>query len=999
MSAGTGSGTGVGTAGSSVPLGTVLEVRFLSGQRAGEHQMFFDAVKVRIGRNPVSNDVVLPDPGVSRQHAELRREGAGYVLADLGSTAGTLMLPAGERVAHLPIAMSGAGGSVEVSLGQIGTAPRLRIGIGVGVPFGRYLLTGRLGGGGMAEVFLARQTGLGGLFRPVALKLIQPEMFDLVDATAMFLDEARIAAEIGHHNVVKIFDVGEHDGVLYLAMEYLRGVTLSNLAAQFHQRGERLPPDLVAALLSQACSGLHAAHQLRDASGRLLNVVHRDVSPSNLMLLPEGLVKVIDFGVARADQRLVRKEEGLQGKPAYMSPEQIQSQPLDCRSDVFALGVVLYELCAGQPLFWREDMVATFYAVVRGEVPPLRSVCPTASPLLEAVVAKALAKQPNDRFQSAADLGAELDHVVLEAGGRFSSIAAVARYLRESGLNLVGAPPALLTQVPKALYGKAARSKPPVGPSSAEAPQAEPARPAQLAPLTREPQRLLHGNGLILDGRYRLVRALTTGGQLGRALPKLWYLAELLRDGEEEARARSLGMFQSLGPPTSVQKVAVALCGRGEHLGPLGSPTELALLHGRLREWAASRRADRVPPSLLPVLHWGVVPPRPGDDPDGGGAAYVVMPYVPSRLSTLGPLGTADALRIVRELLRALAELGSGQAGGRFVHGALDTDRIAVLPPVSDEAGPRVVFLDFDLELVLGLPVPRPTQGPESQPHLAPERFGPRPEPTPQSDLFAVGAIAYQLLGGDLSAAARTLQGRREAPPLRLDHGLPGPIVSLVSALMSPDPAARPDPVQALRDFDAALAPPSSQSPSSTPFPPTARHSQLVRVELPLAGSGADGRELLVDAAHRVLLTGLSVPLSQRPAVQPLRLGGPADLLPASLTLLTHGEALQLTLDAPGRGRDRPGLYLDAYDPNTRCEQISLLPNASAAGFDVGHRRTTVRRVLYSSTVSTGAPARLAVPVPDLGIEVSAASPLRRLVVLYTLGEGGSAYALAIGLV
>src|SRR5690349_13715535 len=133
MSPGTGStssSSGSGTPG----LGTVLEVRFLSGQRAGEHQMFFDAQRVRIGRNPVSNDVVLPDPGVSRQHAELRREGAGYVLADLGGTAGVLLLPAGGRIGNLPLAMSGGGGTVEVSLGHLGSAPRLRIGIGVGVP-------------------------------------------------------------------------------------------------------------------------------------------------------------------------------------------------------------------------------------------------------------------------------------------------------------------------------------------------------------------------------------------------------------------------------------------------------------------------------------------------------------------------------------------------------------------------------------------------------------------------------------------------------------------------------------------------------------------------------------------------------------------------------------------------------------------------------------------------------------------------------------------------
>ncbi len=435
-----------------LPRSNVVEVRVLSGARSGEQFWFFDAERVRIGRNP-TNDVVLPDGGVSRFHAELRAavDKGGYELCDLGSMAGTFFVNSGlaQRVSTENPPLLPTPGAYELSFGRGG--PRCRIGLGLSVPFGRYRLIGRLGGGGMAEVYLARQTGLGGFNRPVALKLIQPEMFDLIDATSMFLDEARIAAEINHHNVVKIYDVGEHDGVLFLAMEYLRGVTLSHMSAQLHQRNERMPPDLIAALLSQACSGLHAAHSLRDPSGRLLNVVHRDVSPSNLMCTPEGLIKVIDFGVARADTRLVRKEEGLQGKPAYMSPEQIQGQPLDGRSDVFAIGVVLYELCSDQPLFQRDDTVATFYAVVRGEVPPLRSVCPQASELLEMVVHKALAKDPNQRFQSAADLAAELDQVVLDAGGRFANISSIARFLTEWGINLNGVPPVLLSQVPKPL--------------------------------------------------------------------------------------------------------------------------------------------------------------------------------------------------------------------------------------------------------------------------------------------------------------------------------------------------------------------------------------------------------------------------------------------------------------------------------------------------------------------------------------------------------------------
>jgi serine/threonine protein kinase len=160
-----------------------------------------------------------------------------------------------------------------------------------------------------------------------------------------------------------------------------------------------------------------------------------------------------------------------------MSPEQIQGQPLDGRSDVFAIGVVLYELCSDQQLFQRDDTVATFYAVVRGEVPPLRSVCPQASELLEMIVHKALAKDPNQRFQSAADLAAELDQVVLDAGGRFSNISAIARFLSEWGINLSGAPPVLLSQLPKPLLLR--RDNPsPSRPASATSPEVAPGPPA-----------------------------------------------------------------------------------------------------------------------------------------------------------------------------------------------------------------------------------------------------------------------------------------------------------------------------------------------------------------------------------------------------------------------------------------------------------------------------------------------------------------------------------------
>jgi len=430
-------------------------VRLLSGVRRGEHFWFFDAECIRIGRRP-DNDIVVPEGAVSRLHAELRPAigGGGYELRDLGSLAGTFLHLEGCLVEQ-PTANSPSlllcPGSYEITLGHSG--PRCQIGLGMTVPFGNYRLIGRIGGGGMGEVYIANQTGPRGFGRLVAVKLVLPEMYSLVDAKSMFLNEARIAAASEHHNVVKIYDVGEQEGLLFLAMEYVRGVTFWQLQARFAELGERMPPDLVAALLSQACAGLQAVHSMCDPSGRRLNIVHRDVSPSNLMCTSEGLVKVIDFGVARADGRLNDEDRSLQGKPAYMSPEQIRGLPLDGRSDVFAVGVVLYELCSGQHLFHRDDTVATLNAVVHADVPPLRTVCPEASPFLEAVANQALAKTREDRYQSAAHLADALDRVVQEGGGRFTSIGAIARFLSDKCGRLTGFPPRLLDGVPGTIAG------------------------------------------------------------------------------------------------------------------------------------------------------------------------------------------------------------------------------------------------------------------------------------------------------------------------------------------------------------------------------------------------------------------------------------------------------------------------------------------------------------------------------------------------------------------
>ncbi len=1032
------------------PLGTVTEVHILTGARAGEQLLYFDTERVRIGRNP-ANDVVIPEGGVSRHHAELQAVRDAFALADLGSTAGTFIVggAGAQRVepsAPTPLPCPGA---YEISFGRGG--PRCRISLGLAVPFGRYRLIARLGGGGMAEVYLARQTGLGGFSRSVAIKLIQPEMFDIVDASAMFLDEARIAAEINHHNVVKIYDVGEENGVLFLAMEYLRGTTLSHMAAQLMQRGERMPPDLLASLVSQACAGLHAAHTLRDPAGRPLNVVHRDVSPSNLMVTSEGLVKVIDFGVARADRRLVRKEEGLQGKPAYMSPEQIQGLPLDGRSDVFAVGVVLYELCSGRPLFQRDDMVSTFYAVVRGEIPPLRSVCPQATPLLEMVVHKALAKDPTQRFQSAADLGAELDQVVQEAGGRFANISAIARFVAEWGISLTGSPPALLTHVPKPLLHRPPRggkglsadeslSLPPIGapagdgkeaarrleatlePAQVPGPPARPGQPLRHSavpsnqPLLRQPQRL---EGVILEGRYRIRRWIGHTQESERPYPKLYYLAEVMREEEAERLARGLGILEN-------KDVLVLVCGRGPEVAALASTQR-----ERLREFAAQRSIASVPPHLLPVLHLGELPTL--------GSSYLVMPQLRNTLQAVvdpGPLPPPDeALDLIREMLAGMLEAETTQPG--FLHGNLSlvsfglyipkgqaapsqppsqasptpapippsisppTPTPLSLPlPLTEQpveviaARPRVVLTDFHLESLLGTP-DGPLNERQTLPvgdtlYLSPERVTGGP-PSAAADVYALGAMIYQLLGGDLGKATLAARARRELPRLPVGVSLPPQIEAAVLAALRTDAAARPslaDLAEALRPRTAALTTERSSKEDS-----------LLRLELPLSPvtasveappSISSAQALRSPQGRPLSLALVSVRAPKQYVPLPLPFSSVPELLPAPLRLKLHGQTLMVELDesaaSAGRGRDRPSLYYDAYDPNTRCESYTLLPGTQVASFDVGHRRSRVQRIHYASVIAPGpGPAdRLTLSLPELHTELTVAGPVLRLCTLYT---------------
>ena len=273
----------------------------------------------------------------------------------------------------------------------------------------RYQVLGHLATGGMAEILLARVVGPSGFERPVVLKRILPHLAREAGFVTMFLDEARIVAQIRHHNVIQVQELVHADDQLFFVMEYLEGESVAGLMRRLGSRGETLDPALGALILAEACAGLHAAHELADLDGIQQEIVHRDVSPQNLFVSYQGQIKVLDFGIARAQGRATRTEAGqVKGKFEYMAPEQVRNEPLDRRCDVFALGIVLYEVTTGRRLFKRASPAQAITAICSEPILPPSRLVADYPPALEAICLRALAAQRDDRYASAADMRRDL---------------------------------------------------------------------------------------------------------------------------------------------------------------------------------------------------------------------------------------------------------------------------------------------------------------------------------------------------------------------------------------------------------------------------------------------------------------------------------------------------------------------------------------------------------------------------------------------------------------
>lgn len=278
---------------------------------------------------------------------------------------------------------------------------------------GKYELLERIALGGMAEVYRARQEGPAGFEKELVVKRILPQHARDEQFIEMFLDEARLAVRLAHPNIVQIFELGYEDGSYFIAMEYIRGVSLGDLMDRAAVLGVKLPYHYVARIMASVCAGLDYAHAFTDVDGKAIGLVHRDVSPDNVLISYNGAVKMIDFGVAKAATNETKTNSGVvKGKFCYMSPEQIQGHPLDGRSDIFSVGILLYEACVGTRPFSESSGLGTVSAIMTQEPPLPRERAPDMPLELQAVILRALVKDREQRYPQCRQMQRELEHFI-----------------------------------------------------------------------------------------------------------------------------------------------------------------------------------------------------------------------------------------------------------------------------------------------------------------------------------------------------------------------------------------------------------------------------------------------------------------------------------------------------------------------------------------------------------------------------------------------------------
>jgi serine/threonine protein kinase len=626
---------------------------------------------------------------------------------------------------------------------------------------GRYAIHAQIAAGGIATVHLGRQVGAAGFTRTVAIKKLHPQLAGEPAFVSMFLDEARLATRFRHPNVVPTLDIVSTDEDLFLVMEYVHGATLARLMRNMKLAGERVPLPVAAAILSGVLRGLHAAHEARNERGEPLDMVHRDVSPQNVMVGVDGMPRVLDFGIAKAMGRLTTTRKGeLKGKFGYMAPEQLQGAPMDRRCDVYAASVVLWEVLAGRRLFHDATEKGIMQQVLGARVGPPSAHAPGLPEELDAIVLRGLAREPEERFATASEMANAIESAVPGA-----IAPAVGAWVERSAAQELAAQAALVREVELASDLAPAQT-------SARATAA----PA-LAPSPAEPTYQTLVTGQVLAGKYRVDRVLGAGA-----------MGKVLAATHVQLDAR-VALKVMLPEATSTPEASARFL--------------------REARAAAKLRSEHV----AKVHDFGAL---------ADGTPYIVMELLDGRdlgalLAERGPLAVEEAADYVLQACDALAE---AHAQG-IVHRDLKPANLFVT--ARSDGAPVVKVLDFGVSKTSALNEPASLATSASallgSPHyMAPEQLKSARDVDARADVWSIGVLLYQLTAGHVPFRAESL-GQLMArvltePPVPLAKvrpGLPPEFLDLVASCLEKDVDRRCASVATIAAVLARFAPARSR--------------------------------------------------------------------------------------------------------------------------------------------------------------------------------------------
>jgi serine/threonine-protein kinase len=441
---------------------------------------------------------------------------------------------------------------------------------------GRFEVIYPLAQGGMASVHVGRLSGMAGFEKLVAIKVIHSHLASEESFVKMFLDEARLAAQIHHPNVGEVIEVGEDHGLFYMVCELILGQSLRRVFLRARDLGMVIPRPMSADIAAKVCAALHDAHELYDADGQPYGLVHRDVSPRNVLISYNGFVKLIDFGIAWAQGRMSHTDAGVvKGKMGFMPPEQIDGQTLDRRSDIFSLGVMLYLMVTGKHPFSGESDGERMRKILDGNVLPPSEVAGDVDPALEAVIMRAVARSPDDRFPDAAEMGRELKayvHRVAEPPGSWDSAAELGRLMRGLFSAELDGHRQQIRAVERESGADASFEMPDLTPSGSAA---EPLRPSETDMTSADtPSSLGVRTG---DRRSRAVKLGIAGGAvLIAALVVFLVVGFGAGDGEREGPALSEDETALSGVPIAEQPTFES--GRGDAGTTEGEPARIRVV-------------------------------------------------------------------------------------------------------------------------------------------------------------------------------------------------------------------------------------------------------------------------------------------------------------------------------------------------------------------------------------------------------------------------------------